>query len=206
MKAVMLAVQPKWCEKIASGEKTIEVRKSKPKLKTPFKCYIYMTAGLASYPVEINGYPYTCNNGGMNIIGEFVCDKIDEYNFHEGLIKFNTMGLPCGQYSSYMIFADDLKATCLSYSELETYGKGKTLYCWHISNLKIYGKPKKVSEFSRCCKFRNDDGSCQYTLVGCGCQVFDYNRDNSLNIVSCSEHLTIPPNSWCYVEELQGEK
>lgn len=40
MKAVMLSVQPKWCEKIASGRKVIEVGKSKPKLKTPFKCYI----------------------------------------------------------------------------------------------------------------------------------------------------------------------
>ena len=26
-KAVMLSIRPKWCEKIASGEKTIEVRK-----------------------------------------------------------------------------------------------------------------------------------------------------------------------------------
>ncbi len=42
-KAVMLSVRPKWCEKIASGEKTIEVRKTRPKLETPFKCYIYCT-------------------------------------------------------------------------------------------------------------------------------------------------------------------
>ena len=27
-KAVMLSIRPKWCEKIASGEKTIEVRKT----------------------------------------------------------------------------------------------------------------------------------------------------------------------------------
>lgn len=44
-KAVMLSIRPKWCEKIASGEKTIEVRKTKPKLDTPFKCYIYETQG-----------------------------------------------------------------------------------------------------------------------------------------------------------------
>lgn len=41
MKSVMLSVQPKWCKVIASGKKTIEVRKTKPKLETPFKCYIY---------------------------------------------------------------------------------------------------------------------------------------------------------------------
>ena len=42
-KAVMISIRPKWCEKIARGEKTIEVRKTRPKLETPFKCYIYCT-------------------------------------------------------------------------------------------------------------------------------------------------------------------
>lgn len=45
VKAVMISIRPKWCEKIANGEKTIEVRKTRPKLETPFKCYIYCTHG-----------------------------------------------------------------------------------------------------------------------------------------------------------------
>lgn len=44
MKAVLLSIHPKYCHLIAKGEKTIEVRKSKPKLCLPFKCYIYCTA------------------------------------------------------------------------------------------------------------------------------------------------------------------
>lgn len=43
MKAVLLSIKPKFCELIASGKKTIEVRKSAPKLKPPFKCFIYCT-------------------------------------------------------------------------------------------------------------------------------------------------------------------
>ncbi len=43
MKAVLISIRPKWCEKIISGEKTIEVRKTRPKMDTPFKCYIYCT-------------------------------------------------------------------------------------------------------------------------------------------------------------------
>ena len=31
-KAVMISIRPKWCEKIINGEKTIEVRKTRPKL------------------------------------------------------------------------------------------------------------------------------------------------------------------------------
>ena len=32
MKSVLISIQPKWCELIASGQKTVEVRKSKPKM------------------------------------------------------------------------------------------------------------------------------------------------------------------------------
>ena len=51
-KAVMLSIRPKWVEKIVNGEKTIEVRKTRPKLQTPFKCYIYCTMDhpYISYP------------------------------------------------------------------------------------------------------------------------------------------------------------
>jgi len=45
--AVLISVQSKWCELIANGKKTIEVRKTKPRLKPPFKCYIYCTFRLA---------------------------------------------------------------------------------------------------------------------------------------------------------------
>ena len=42
-KAVLISIRPKWCELIANGTKTVEVRKSRPKIATPFKCYIYCT-------------------------------------------------------------------------------------------------------------------------------------------------------------------
>lgn len=42
MKSVLIAIRPKWTEKIASGQKTIEVRKTAPK-DVPFKAYIYCT-------------------------------------------------------------------------------------------------------------------------------------------------------------------
>lgn len=48
-KAVMLSIRPKWFEKICGGEKTIEVRKTRPKLETPFKCYIYCTQASVRY-------------------------------------------------------------------------------------------------------------------------------------------------------------
>ena len=43
MKAVLMSIRPQWCEKIFSGSKTIEVRKSCPSIPTPFKVYVYQT-------------------------------------------------------------------------------------------------------------------------------------------------------------------
>mgnify|MGYP000780281991 CR=1 FL=1 len=39
-KAVLLSIRPEWCVKILNGEKTVEIRKNRPKLKPPFKCYL----------------------------------------------------------------------------------------------------------------------------------------------------------------------
>ena len=78
-KAVLISIRPRWCEKIASGEKTIEVRKTRPKLETPFKCYIYCT--LPKYPHEdfiATDYPNPQFYGGGKVIGEFICDRVYE--------------------------------------------------------------------------------------------------------------------------------
>ncbi len=139
MKSVLISIQPRWCELIASGEKTIEVRKTRPKIDTPFKCYIYMTAGDASYPVTINGAPYTChNNGGMGIIGEFICDCVYDTNtiLSDGIDDKITMH-------------DFREMSCLSGLELNAYSKGAFLYGWHISDLKFYPYGKSIRDFSK---------------------------------------------------------
>ncbi len=37
MKAVMLSIHPKWCSLILNGEKTVEIRKIRPKISVPLK-------------------------------------------------------------------------------------------------------------------------------------------------------------------------
>ena len=129
-KAVMLSIRPKWVEKIANGEKTIEVRKTRPKLQTPFKCYIYCTQ--PKYPHEdfiLTDYPKPQFYGGGKVIGEFTCDQFWIGTPH------NTNPLFC-------------MAACMDGFDTEKYAKGKTLYGWHISDLRIYDTPKELSEFT----------------------------------------------------------
>lgn len=134
MKAVLISIRPEWCEKIARGEKTIEVRKNRPKLETPFKCYIYRTKGSIKH--LINGEWVNMAVGGT-VIGEFICDKI--LDIFISCSDPNMKGLP-------------FPCTGLTDREIMDYlGNGKAGYGWHISNLKIYEKPRELSEFGFSC-------------------------------------------------------
>ena len=133
-KAVLISIRPKWCEKIASGEKTIEIRKTRPKLDTPFKCYIYRTKG--TVPHIINGKWVEMKVGGT-VIGEFTCDAITRVNI-------------CGFWGDDGKQLDNcLKDTCLTSEELRGYLGTQVGYGWHISDLKIYDTPKGLDEFTR---------------------------------------------------------
>lgn len=204
MKKVLVSTRPQWCEKIVSGEKTIEVRKSAPQ-EVPFKCYIYCTSGkspnvLLKDKNNCFGFGDYRNDGdGFDIangkvIGEFICNEVDEYGYHN-LPQFNSIGLPCGSYNSYIILKSDYEEMCLSYDEVKEYGEGKTLYGWHISDLKIYDKPRELSEFYRNCeKPKCED--CPYFYV--------VNTPNSVETyceVNEKIPITRPTQSWCYVEE-----
>lgn len=178
MNAVLTSIQPKWVEKIANGEKTIEVRKTAPKCKVPFKCYIYCTKGKPYlYRIDddnnfeltntlrpkVDGYVKDYNEQNGKIIGEFICDGIAEFEseFHD---DNSTEELRRVWYDEddgerdAELFAEDgepnylCTAACLTWYELKNYvGTGyRTFYGWHISDLKIYDKPKVLEEFYKC--------------------------------------------------------
>ena len=129
-KAVLISIRPKWCEKIASGEKTIEVRKTKPKLKTPFRCYIYCTQ--SDDANRLHG-----SQG--KVIGEFACERIVP-------IAYDDDRLWCPTNAAFS------PMTCLSQTEIIAYiGDKGRCYGWHISNLKIYDTPRELGEFRRAC-------------------------------------------------------
>ena len=137
MNSILIAIQPKWCELIASGKKTIEVRKTAPK-EVPFKVYMYCTNGAMlrdnlrcgvtsnqedvkngklkrfvlsnekSNNVICSSYPFV----NRKIIGEFVCERVQ----------------PIAQ-----IFADTYcENACLSIHEMLDYGTN-----WDIIRNKI---------------------------------------------------------------------
>lgn len=176
MKSVLLSIKPKYCELIANGEKTVEIRKNRPKIDTPFKCYIYCTKEVELWVAVKNGQ--ALERGDGKVIGEFVCDKIFKYEpFYD-------------DYSEHYIDDDTLTKACLTHGESLQYGIGMPLYAWHISDLVIYDTPRELEEFKK------ENRDC----------VFSDLRFKEANCFKCKHEdciLKRPPQSWCYVEEVQ---
>ena len=152
-KAVLLSIRPNWCALIASGRKTLEVRKTRPKLDTPFKVYMYRTKpkdrlidvikdGDLNYGEVYHGKPVFIKANSRyrdyvrdgKIIGEFTCDRIDKFSIDE---KFDNLTL-CSMS----------KLSRVPVSQLQDYASGYWLYGWRISDFRLYDKPRELSEFS----------------------------------------------------------
>ena len=182
MKSVLISIKPHWCKLIASGKKTIEVRKTRPKCSVPFKCYIYCTNDYRNWATKSNncefwvGKPlnniskgrYFCNG---KVIGEFVCDEI---------------------YDCRDINGDD---ACITVAEWLKYTKGHKgkVYGWHISNLVIYDKPKELSEFYK-------SGILSYDEWLYGIYNGKGGATSSYESYKNVFKLKRPPQSWCYAE------
>lgn len=202
--AVLISIRPEWCEKIVNGKKTIEVRKTRPKLETPFKCYIYCTKYAKKQFWTGPKYSYTddhshnafdkCGNG--KVIGEFVCNGIKYFNFEESEWAYSVAppgsDMPMHESEALKLCYKD---GCLNDNDMLSYfgDEAWKAYFWHISNLKIYDTPKELSAFYRTCPGLNDVGMCWACDKAVGEE-----HDCGVN---GEVHLSRPPQSWCYVYE-----
>lgn len=190
MKAVLISIRPKWCEKIISGEKTIEIRKTRPKMETTFKGYIYCTQSAdmlwilkererSLCPDKIADVFKAAKCGGAyrgngKVIGEFVCDDIFERIVRVGAICETPKYCICDWNMDCKPLDTLLADACLTKDELEKYLDGGVGYGWHISNLRIYDHPRDLWEFT----------GLRQTKYGLA-----------------PGPITRPPQSWRYVEE-----
>lgn len=144
---------------------------------------------------QIHSGDYELNG---KVIGEFVCDKIWKIEFHDnwGRKEYRTIN---GVFGESLFYGD-----CgLTFSDIDVYLQKKTGFGLHISDLTIYDQPKELGEFGRYkkgiryhkCEKWNED-----------CRYYEY-EDDARDQGYCISHkdlcpLTRPPQSWCYVEEI----
>jgi len=183
MKGVMISIQSEWVEKILNGKKTIVFCKTMPRLKTPFKCYIYCTKPSKKFQTILGSMILNADELYRLPSGEIKHDCSIELMFYDNYTKDNFLnGKIVGEF-----ICDNVKN--LDYREYrEEYEPAACLlYGWHISDLKIYDKPKELSEFK---------GICRTTCEAC--------KNPKYYEGNCEERgtykLTRPFQSWGYVE------
>lgn len=174
MKSVLISIQPKYCELIANGKKTVEVKKAKPKIDVPFKCYIYMTRGKPTF--EQSAFRDEISNG--KVIGEFICDRI--YYIKNLVTAFSI------DYDEKLTNRIG-NASCLDFWDMRNYLQDKDGYAWHISELVIHDEPKLLEKFFKPCGNCDKKGTMRCTEEITPCR---------------ATKITRPPQSYCYVEEL----
>lgn len=221
MKAIIQAYSPKEVERIARGEQTIKVCKTAPK-DTPFKVYVYctkkrMTRVPSMYAYLHKNEPRACAEYGTietwgkigdvivnphlaskhvsfgmhgKVVGSFVCDRV-------------RLCIPFG-LKGHLLSQEVYREMCLTKEQLDKYGGLKTLYGWHITKPKLFDKPKELGEFYTICNKYGDDscGDCPYLAV----EQCSFPCDDCVDTwcsVDNIKPITRPPQSWCYVEELQ---
>jgi predicted transcriptional regulator len=197
-KAILMSIKPKWVELILNGKKTIEVRKTAPKLETPFKCYIYCTKARkpiivnsalvyrdddlaiihTPYGVEIrNPYGSLGENDKLlngKVVAEFTCNKVQD-NF------------------KYLVTPKGLENACLEEKEVENYLGHKGGYGLLISDLKVYDQPKELSEFKKAGFMTEEEW------------LFNLYPNTHCHYEAWAKRFNLerPPQSWCYVEEIK---
>ena len=201
MRSILISIKPEWVEKIFTGEKTIEIRKTMPKCELPCKVYIYCTKGKEEQytpPLSDTNYEHAFGyimNG--KVVAEFTLHDIEtiDRDYNDWLPK-----------RMYDIMPSQLEASCLTEEQLDNYGKGKTLYAWYIDDLKIYKQPKELNEFKKdldCDDYPcNKNSDCKYnyydTSEGCWACGIDFDGANCIY-----KQINKAPQSWCYVEEIK---
>lgn len=234
MKAIMISIKPEFVEKILNGEKTIEIRKTMSKCKLPCKVYIYCTKGKYEQytpPLSDTNYEHAFGyvmNG--KVVAEFTLKQVEKINCCAvPYMKSNNLGyghfIDDGVYQlkdkdgivferndnsiETMLKNKDFEKMKLSPLDVYKYISGYgVFYAWHIDELKIYDKPKELSEFRKdldCDDYPcNKNRDCKYnyydTSDGCWACGIDFDGTNCIY-----KQIKRPPQSWCYVEELENE-
>lgn len=188
--AILISIQSKWCKQIAHGRKTMLLYKNKPKINTPFKCYVYCKQGadilvLSRYSnkdtflwakTDVDKYNIDMVRNGK-VLGEFVCDYIIGH--------------------CEMANADIAEQqSCEKREDILEYSNGKEVFGWHISDFVIWDTPRDISDFEKPCKCTTEyEGEICSDCNNCDCA-----GDSDYGFV-CDRTLEKSPQTWCYVEE-----
>ncbi len=151
MREILMSINPRWVSLIFDGLKTIELRKTSPKIEEPYKVYVYETKGMLEEPWMDEDGHMIWRGSGM-VVGEFVCNRIYRIDCDSnGIFDRYSVDLFDLHVHEYLdLFPDSpfapMSKTCVTKSEFWEYASGKQLYGWAIEEPKRYANPWELSD------------------------------------------------------------
>lgn len=231
MKKILLSVHPKWCKMIFNGKKTIEVRRTRPKLEPPFEVLVYCTKHKLTKTKCMHSYlhknePKACGERGVIETWSEIGDVQVNFNLAETYRSYGMHGKVIGSFICDEIYAffpwgagiacEDIdgnllpadkvcKETCLTGDEIYKYllGNGKETF-------KGYGYGWHITApklFDKPKELSDFYIPCKWYEKGNGCPedcgLFDYEGhiDRADDFCEGKRPITRPPQSWAYIEE-----
>ena len=195
-KSILISIKPQYVEKILNREKIYEIRRTIPKewkeylegktsiKPAPSKWYIYCTkpskCGVTSDELVWKTKDKVKMCDGFEFWGDD-CETLNGRVVAEFTLKNISYWQPYWT-PEVMHICDISEKSCVSIEDLMKYCGEEIIYALHIEDLKIYDKPKELSEFSSISKKMKGKES-RFT----------------------SHLLQRPPQSWMFVERLEGE-
>lgn len=187
MKAVLMSIKAEWAQKIFCGKKTLEIRKSIPReISVPFRCYVYVSGNDAFDVLDCE--TGVIRNGNKKVVGSFICNQIDRY------VRVGPTGIE-SEKSRYIFPDNFLQRACMTLQQVKTYGAGKEIYAWNVSDVQRISVPIPLNGFfyyGKCQQYSG--GGCTNPPGYCGAE---FGSD------SCGRRVQKPPQSWCYVEDME---
>ena len=205
MKSILISIQPQYVEKILNREKIYEIRRTIPKewkeylegktsiKPAPSKWYIYCTKGKSDKDSLVVNHslpaimPYNANG---RVVAEFTLKNISYWQPY--------------WTPEVMHICDISEKSCVSIEDLMKYCGDEIIYALHIEDLKIYDKPKELSEFSH--YIPNNKCPKKECGIDCeDCMSYDGEHETCLALYYSHWQIKRPPQSWCYVNDLEGD-
>lgn len=200
-KVIILSVQPRWLQKILTGKKTIEIRKSMPKdCELPIDVYLYCTKGKPflldlrflkedkhlMYDLSIKDYDTFVSRVDAEIINTILNGKIVAKFTLNKVDKINNCG-SCFEIAneSYAYTNAIGNRSCLDFNDMKKYLNDKDGYAWHIDNLEIFDNPMELREF-----YRND-----YQVIQ------DYESCDNYDCIYAVDNSILGDDGYCPVDE-----
>lgn len=121
--AIVISLHKEWWRAMLTGQKLLEIRKTRPRGNGPYTVLVYVT-------------------GGVGVVGEFVCDCFYKLDTVPEIV---TWALPPQEGGTPYHLE---RASCLTKKQLKEYAgdSGKPLWGWHIAGLREYEKPLSLVE------------------------------------------------------------